>query len=94
MKPYKLQSVQAWKPEDLAVRYEFCRDFLARIENNGYFSGRFIFSEEATFRMKGSVFVSGEHRIFMAPSSTEEIHQKLMCFVPLRRSRFMAPSFS
>jgi transposase len=42
MKPYKLQLVQALKPEDLAVRYEFCREILARIESDDL-PARFIF---------------------------------------------------
>jgi hypothetical protein len=55
MKPYKLQLVQALKPEDLAVRYEFCREILARIENDNDLPARFIFSDEATFHIKGKV---------------------------------------
>jgi hypothetical protein len=40
--------VQALKPKDLAVRYEFCRENLARIENDNDLPARFIFSDAAT----------------------------------------------
>jgi hypothetical protein len=53
MKPYKLQLVQALKPEDLAARYEFCREILASIEND--LPARFIFSDEATFHINCKV---------------------------------------
>jgi hypothetical protein len=33
MKPYKIQLIQALKLEDVAIRYEFCYEFLGRIEN-------------------------------------------------------------
>jgi hypothetical protein len=55
MKPYKLQLAQALKPEDLAVRYEFCREILARIENDIDLPARFIFSDEETFHVNGKV---------------------------------------
>jgi hypothetical protein len=55
MKPYKLQLFQALKPENLAVRYEFCREILARIENDNDLPARFIFSDEATFHINGKV---------------------------------------
>jgi hypothetical protein len=54
MKPYKLQLVQALKPEDLAARYQFCREILARIENNDL-PATFIFSDEATFHTNGKM---------------------------------------
>jgi hypothetical protein len=55
MSPYKLQLVQALKPKDLAVRYEFCREILARIENDNDLPARFIFSDEATFHINSKV---------------------------------------
>jgi hypothetical protein len=54
MKPYKLQSVQALKSEDLAVRYEFCREILARNENDDL-PARLISSDETTFHINGKV---------------------------------------
>jgi hypothetical protein len=55
MKPYKLQLVQALKPENLAARCEFCREILARIENDNDLPARFIFSNEAIFHINGKV---------------------------------------
>jgi hypothetical protein len=55
MKPYRLQLVQALKPEDLVVRYEFCREILARSENVNDLPARFIFSDEANFHINGKV---------------------------------------
>jgi hypothetical protein len=54
MKPYKLKLAQALKPEDLAVRHEFCREILARIKNDDL-SARFTSSDEATFHINGKV---------------------------------------
>jgi hypothetical protein len=48
MKPYKLQAPGS-------VRYEFCCDILARIENDNDLTARFIFSDEATFHINGKV---------------------------------------
>jgi hypothetical protein len=55
MKPYKLQLVEALKPEDLAVRYEFCREIIASIKNDIDLPTRFVFSDEATFHINGKV---------------------------------------
>jgi hypothetical protein len=97
MKPYKLQLFQALKPEDLAVRYEFCREILARIGNDDL-PARFIFSDEATFHINGKV---NRHyvRVWGTENSHftlehERDHQKWTCFVPFQRRSFMAPSFS
>jgi hypothetical protein len=54
MKPYKLQLVQALKP-DLALRYELCREILARIENDNDLPAKFVSSDEATFHINGKV---------------------------------------
>jgi hypothetical protein len=76
MKPYKLQLVQALKPDDLAIRYEFYREILARTD----LPARFIFSDEAALHINGKVnrhtSVFGEQKILMSPSSTKEIRQK------------------
>jgi hypothetical protein len=55
MKPYKLQLVQALKPEDLAVRYQFCRAILAMVEKDNDLPATFIFSDEATSHINGKV---------------------------------------
>jgi hypothetical protein len=72
MKPYKLQLVHALKPEYLAVRYEFCREILARIENDIDLPTRFIFSDEATFHINSKMnwhnAVFGELKFLMSSS--------------------------
>jgi hypothetical protein len=76
MKPYKLQLVQALKPEDLAVGYEFYREILGWVENE--LSPRFIFSDEATF-LHNVAF--GEQKILTSSSNTKKIQRKRMCSV-------------
>jgi hypothetical protein len=51
---HKLQLVQALKAEDLAVRYEFLCEIIARTENHNLPS-RFIFSDEATYHINSKV---------------------------------------
>jgi hypothetical protein len=46
----KAAHVQAMKPEDLAVRYEFCCHIPARTENRDL-PARFNFSDQATFHI-------------------------------------------
>jgi hypothetical protein len=83
MKPYKLQLVQALKPEDLAVGYEFYREILGWIENE--LPPRFIFNDEATFLINGTVNLHnvafGEQKILTSSSNTKKIQRKRMCSV-------------
>jgi hypothetical protein len=79
MKPYKLQFVQALKPEDLAVQYEFCREILARIENNNLPQGSVLVMKRlstSTVKSSGIISMFGEQKILMSPSHTKEVYQK------------------
>ncbi|GBM22420.1 hypothetical protein AVEN_221491-1 [Araneus ventricosus] len=53
-KPYAFQMVQALKPSDKSMRKEFCVDFQAKLEEDG-FANRFEFTDEATFHLCGKV---------------------------------------
>jgi hypothetical protein len=81
----------------LAVRYEFCRDFQARIENHNDLPTRFIFSDEATFRIKGKMNHHGV-RVW----GTENPHvtlehegdsPKVNVFCTISEERFYGPFF-
>jgi hypothetical protein len=96
MKPYKLQLVQALKPEDLAVRYEFCREILARIENNDL-SARFISSDKATFHINGKV---NRHNVRFWVTENPHIileHErdslKVNVFCDISKDKFYGPLF-
>ncbi|GBN03076.1 hypothetical protein AVEN_135169-1 [Araneus ventricosus] len=46
--------VQTLKPSDKPIRKEFCVDFQAKLEENG-FANRLVFTDEATFHLCGKV---------------------------------------
>ncbi|PNF32477.1 hypothetical protein B7P43_G03884 [Cryptotermes secundus] len=54
MKPYKLQLLQALKPEDKAARTHFAEDIQEKMEDDGFLE-RLVFSDEATFHLSGIV---------------------------------------
>jgi hypothetical protein len=90
--------VQALKPEDLAVRYEFCREILARTENDNDLPARFIFSDDATFHIKGKV---NRHNVRVWGTENPHVtleHErdspKVNVFCAISKRRFMASSFS
>jgi hypothetical protein len=97
MKPYKLLSVQALKPEDLAVRYEFCREVLARTENDNDLPAKFIFSDEATFHITCKV---NRHnaRVWRTESphvtlDHERYSPEVNVFCAISKEKFYGPSF-
>jgi hypothetical protein len=53
MKCYKLQLLQALKPDDKVKRNEFCTQMQTDMEDE--FATRLIFSDEATFHLSGKV---------------------------------------
>jgi len=53
-KPYRLQLVQALRPNDKRKRVEFCDRMLQNTEDD-IFLPRLIFSDEATFHLSGKV---------------------------------------
>ena len=53
-KPYRLQLVQALRPNDKRKRVEFCNCMLQNMEDDTFLS-RLIFSDEATFHLSEKV---------------------------------------
>lgn len=52
---YKLQILQALKPDDKLRRYEFACEMIERIDQNPDFLSGVMFSDEATFHVSGTV---------------------------------------
>ena len=53
--PYKIQLVQALKPDDYGKREEFARTILRRVEDDPDYLERVFFTDEATFHVSGLV---------------------------------------
>jgi hypothetical protein len=64
-------------PAGLAIKYKFCSENLARIENN-YLSTRCIFSDKVTFHVSGKVkwldACVSEYKILVSLLNTKEMH--------------------
>jgi hypothetical protein len=54
-KRYKYELLQHVTAQDKEVRYSFFSDFLSRLEDDELFTGKIVFSDEATFHLSGNV---------------------------------------
>lgn len=95
-KPYRLQLVQALKPNDKVKRIEFCDDMLHMMEDNGFLQ-RIVYSDEATFHVSGKV---NRHNVRIwglqnphATSQHERDSPKVNVFCALSRTKVYGPFF-
>lgn len=95
-KPYRLQLVQALKPNDKVKRIEFCDVMLQMMEDDGFLQ-RIVYSDEATFHLSGKV---NRHNVriwgLQNPHATlqhERDSPKVNVFCALSRTKVYGPFF-
>lgn len=95
-KPYRLQLVQALKPDDKEKRLEFCGYVLQKMEDHAFLQS-VIFSDEATFHLSGKV---NRHNVriwgLQNPHSTLEHERdspKINVFCALSCTKVYGPFF-
>lgn len=95
--PYKLQLVQKLYLQDNEMRFEFCSNLQALMENYTDLMSKIIFSDEATFHLSGEV-----NRYNVRIWGTQNPHatlglnvtpQKLMCFCAVTEQSVYGPFF-
>lgn len=95
--PYKLQLVQALKPDDKTKRMAFAEDILDRIADDPTFLQHVLFSDEATFHVSGMV---NKHNVRIwgseNPHETRELERsspKLNVWCGLMHNQVIGPFF-
>lgn len=72
--PYKLQIVQALKPNDGELRLAFCQQLLTKINDDANFLENLWMSDEAHFHLNGHV--NKQNMRYWAQQNPAELHQR------------------
>jgi hypothetical protein len=72
--PYKIQVVQELKERDLVARTQYCREMLARMEDDEDFIHNLFMSDEAHFHLSG--FVNKQNFRYWAIENPKTMHEK------------------
>ncbi|KAJ4447177.1 hypothetical protein ANN_09178 [Periplaneta americana] len=72
--PYRLQLLQALKPEDKMLGKKFCISMQTLLENDDEFICSVVFSDEATFHLSGGVRAVESMQIDRQGDKREETH--------------------
>ena len=97
--PYKIKLVHELLEDDYDRRLEFCETMMAKIDANGYFLNRIVFSDEATFELNGNVnrhnfrYWSDNNPQWMSDTRSTQYPEKLNVWAGIINNRIVGPFF-